>query len=612
MSDKRIVERISNSENKYVAKEFKTIQEISKDHFYEFVNGEKVYTTVKKIKTLDRVKNYMISHENVEYNDKKYTVCLTKYNDKDILFVVDFEDRDKVIDRLWNIFYPPSSSTYYIRCSKNVNKNQSIYLHSIVMDNNFDDTKLSVVHINKDPRDNRKANLRLTETVDKNQKRVYSKVLPFESDIKDDEIPKNITCERKDANHDYQFVINMKNIDELHALNYLGNQSKKYCLTVYTTSEKRFSYRFKFEQAKKYLNYLFRLFPSLYENRYILNDYTEEDLKLIKEYNEILDKTTFECKHANKINVDNIILKKQFPANYDKLSDEEKSILINYLNFDDEQIKKYQRILGIIDRDDNFVVPSTEVIRDILIPEKVEELAKKITIDGRSFVIPYEYVKYTKKSIVKGDYFTILKNHPQIIKKYGGKDKSTETTPKRTIEYKYVQLLDMLKVMNIDLTDEDEKFYDKFKSHNLINYEINQETLQIIKHKEPIESSGASEQKDDMPSGQSCENNSAGEEKEKHTTHITPAISAKLTTLETPKTPITLTPTVKDKNEKNDKKNKKMQFRLREPTEQTEDKPVEQTDAHYLGNVIDDKKKKKKKTIINSSSNYNIDEMITN
>ena len=71
----KIVEKVSNIENKYVKKEIKTTTKITKDHYYEYdnENGEKIYTTVKTIKTLDKDKKYIITHEDIEYNNKKYT-----------------------------------------------------------------------------------------------------------------------------------------------------------------------------------------------------------------------------------------------------------------------------------------------------------------------------------------------------------------------------------------------------------------------------------------------------------------------------------------------------------------------------------------------------------
>jgi hypothetical protein len=84
--DKKIIEKISNTENKYVAKEFKTIQEVSKDHFYEFVNGEKIYTTVKNVKLTNETISiaslsegiYILAIETID--GKKYTERFVKKN----------------------------------------------------------------------------------------------------------------------------------------------------------------------------------------------------------------------------------------------------------------------------------------------------------------------------------------------------------------------------------------------------------------------------------------------------------------------------------------------------------------------------------------------------
>jgi hypothetical protein len=65
----------------------------------KFINKKVTYTR-KVIQTQLTTKE--LNHEIIEYNNNKYIVCLTTYLNTFKLFLIDFEDKDKVIYKSWH------------------------------------------------------------------------------------------------------------------------------------------------------------------------------------------------------------------------------------------------------------------------------------------------------------------------------------------------------------------------------------------------------------------------------------------------------------------------------------------------------------------------------
>ena len=136
-----------------------------------------------------------------------------------------------------------------------------------------------VTHINNNFRDNRRANLRIvnlkvnTELV----KRGMVKNLPEDTDIKPSDVP---TCIRYDMNHG-GFEINFK------------HNGRQYHIPLPTSKE--LSINGKLEYAKMKLLEFAEKHPDIAESKQLLENYSEESINLMKDYNKIIRLSRFNC-----------------------------------------------------------------------------------------------------------------------------------------------------------------------------------------------------------------------------------------------------------------------------------------------------------------------------
>jgi len=90
-----------------------------------YINKKVTYTR-KVFQT--QVTTKQINHEVVNYNDNKYVVCLTIFNDDNyILYLIDYEDIDKVIHKSWH-FMPDGKYIGNSIITEN-NEKKQLYLH---------------------------------------------------------------------------------------------------------------------------------------------------------------------------------------------------------------------------------------------------------------------------------------------------------------------------------------------------------------------------------------------------------------------------------------------------------------------------------------------------
>lgn len=153
-----------------------------------------------------------IEYIDVEYNGQKYTVGTLMFKDEHLKFVIDFEDKDKIVDYSWH-----KCSNYYIASSHYVGSNKKeLFLHNIIMDKlTFDGKgqKETVDHINRNPLDNRRANLRILTQENQNlnqNKKPRRFEYPPEYNLNPSDLPKNVSYVAARGNHGDGFCVDFK------------------------------------------------------------------------------------------------------------------------------------------------------------------------------------------------------------------------------------------------------------------------------------------------------------------------------------------------------------------------------------------------------------------
>lgn len=244
------------------------------------INRKKVVKVkyVKRITESKTTTTKEINHEVINYKDKQYVVCCVPFNDTYKMFIIDGEDKDKVIKMAWHF-----ASDNYIGHTHYTEENvkKELYLHNFVMDKLTFDGKgqqHTIDHINRIGTDNRKCNLREVTSQSAqnfNQKRRDRKtVLPDDCGLTTDMIPKNVYYGKPNGLHSDFFYIELK-IKEPDNFNWK------------TTKSKNVSLKMKLQMAKDKLSELKNQYPELKD---IIIDDNSEDLRkeLIQEYNDIL------------------------------------------------------------------------------------------------------------------------------------------------------------------------------------------------------------------------------------------------------------------------------------------------------------------------------------
>jgi hypothetical protein len=215
--------------------------------------------------------SHNIKYTNVNYCNKEYTVGKVPFKDIYLNFVIDKEDFDKIDGYSWH-----KSSTNYISQGVIVDaKKKEFYLHNLVL-NIFDfpgkGSKESLDHINRIGFDNRKENLRVISQSEQNLNQSKKKrriVLPEDSGLVADDIPKHIWYIKPNGSHGERFAIEFKTENIIWK----------------TTASKNISLKDKLESAKKQLEEYYKLYPYLNSNN---EDKTNKIKELTESYNEII------------------------------------------------------------------------------------------------------------------------------------------------------------------------------------------------------------------------------------------------------------------------------------------------------------------------------------
>ena len=152
-----------------------------------------------------------VEYVDVDYNSQKYTVGIVMYKTSKIYFVIDFEDTGMVSNYSWHKCSEYISSSHYHEGSK-----KEIFLHNFVMNKlTFEGRgqKETVDHINRNPLDNRKCNLRIVNQTQQNlnqRKKSRRVTLPPNYKLNSNDLPKHITYVPARGNHGDGFCVEFR------------------------------------------------------------------------------------------------------------------------------------------------------------------------------------------------------------------------------------------------------------------------------------------------------------------------------------------------------------------------------------------------------------------
>lgn len=347
----------------------------------------------------------------VEYNGGCY--CIVKYNDGEECkyFIIDKEDYDRVmkINKSWYVY------NGVLSCIKKRGFTKYIYaLHDVVMDNDLLNDKI-VENITNNINDLRKSNLRIVETQNRNNsrsKRTRTVKLPENCGISSNDIPKCVYYVKGNLSHGDSFVIEIKKNGEKKS--WRSSKSKKVSLLD------------KFIEIKKKLIDLSKKYPDLIIEKSIIENYTQEQINIMKEYNRILKLSDIDGITDHLIHIP---AKNEINAEIEKATTDTKK----YLETIDTTI-----LTGKNHRNN---LPTESKITQSMLPK---------------------YCYYKKETEKRGDCFFICK-HPKII---DSKYWYTSTSKKISTEKKFRELKKKLKEIeasNLKPSSSEKKNTKKYK-----------------------------------------------------------------------------------------------------------------------------------------------------
>lgn len=254
----------------------------------------------------------MTDYTVVTYKNQKYCVGNFMCNKKQKIFVIDADDAEKIRQ---NKFYAMGDYVGYTVKNKKINTTN--YLHNEVMGKlpgGGKGQKMSVDHISRHNYDNRKANLRIISQSEQNENQGTKErtcVMPKNCGVSIDDLPKCVSyrAETK-GGHGPRFVLDLKN-----------NGMR---IRMQSTTSMKYSLKDKLIQIKEIILRIARDWPEIIENKNIIENYSDKQLKLMKEYNDILKLSGL---HSVKKNLIEIPQKIILTSDIENASDQMKHLL---------------------------------------------------------------------------------------------------------------------------------------------------------------------------------------------------------------------------------------------------------------------------------------------
>lgn len=210
-------------------------------------------------------------YKDVIYNNKQYVVCNIVSPKITTKFVIDKDDYENVSQLNWCV-----TSVGYIASTQYVDGiKKLLLLHRFIMNVPYfpgKGAKETVDHINRNPLDNRKENLRVVSQSEQNinqGKRPRKVVLPEGCGIDPDQIPRHIWYIKPNGAHGDRFAIELKTENIIWK----------------TTSSKQVSLQDKLKQAIDKLDEIYIQYPTLHPHT---NETSQQSEELIQSFTKVL------------------------------------------------------------------------------------------------------------------------------------------------------------------------------------------------------------------------------------------------------------------------------------------------------------------------------------
>ncbi|AKI80157.1 hypothetical protein QJ850_gp542 [Acanthamoeba polyphaga mimivirus] len=226
----------------------------------------------------------------VTYNKKNYYVFrYVKTQESEKLFIIDEDDFDIIMSTGLS-FYGIHS---FIGHNITINDEQyTAYLHDYIVRDG--DISSLVYHINHNTHDNRKVNLISVpkDEIESYQPKYHRTIkLPKKCGINENQIPKFVNYISKTKKHSDKFVFKMNIIGRDKPLIYQSSESKD--ISTFD----------KYVQIVEIILKLNNQYPEYFINKGILENYSDNSLQLMKEYNEIISLTSYDCVKKNIMDI---------------------------------------------------------------------------------------------------------------------------------------------------------------------------------------------------------------------------------------------------------------------------------------------------------------------
>ena len=217
---------------------------------------------------------------NVEYGKNRYTIVLVRHLDNRLPVLLD-RDIYKKLFKLGHAWYINDKSNIYTverYTHKGEQLEQHIYMHDLVMRmRNKSADKANIIHINRINFDNRYTNLEydtpdkaIVKNVKKKKRTIDLRELRAYGTVTDD-LPTYVWYNKPDATHGSRFSIEIP-----------GEVSWR------STSSRNLSIKYKLEETKKYMRYLKRQRPDIFDYFCMNGDLSLHGQTLLKEYDKII------------------------------------------------------------------------------------------------------------------------------------------------------------------------------------------------------------------------------------------------------------------------------------------------------------------------------------